>query len=418
MKVSEALELRLVDYGPRDGKLGIDELVAATSLLVFKKGSIRDKAGKLKKKKVRAIHRESTRRGHASLTTTPVFFFEVGGSRLVDLYFSSFPFGSYLIFSSRRIEIGEEDLVLSDELPENAIKHVLPSLRLYHEMWGKSKDQARKVLPIGFRSHGFFKYSAEELLHMGGDHVPAEINLIAKKMRNHLKEKSPILHEAAAGRPSLFYHHPNIFHIKKWKEREGLEARSRIKELHQGDWFELSEEVIDLVNVRAVVSGSIAMWNEVKRHRTVLQKAESVYRAADRAFDELNSLGKGERPRWIHIPPLAGEDYLQAVATALEGFEKYAGKVGVEEAVYLVPHSVKLRFSITLNGYHLLHPFGFFGVRMCSTADYEIRAMVYELARQINEKLPGVGELIGPKCKTGVCPEREPCELLKKYLKA
>lgn len=422
MKVEEALQVEPIDSGPESAGLGIDQIVAATGLLVFDKGTLADKGGQLKEKEVRGIHQESTRRGHASLTTTPAFFFELNGSRLIDLYGSTFPFGSYLIASSRRMLIDEGDLVLPGGLPAGAKDSMMPALRVYQRMWEKDKDQARKVLPLGFHSHGFFKYSAEEIIYMLQETdepgVPRELGLMAREMGRHLREKAPLLHEAAMDRPSLFYHHPNIFHTERWRDQEGLDVwhdRHLGHELEEGDnWYEVSERAIDRIHARVVSSGSIAMWNELKRHRTALQRAESVYRAADRAFDELNSLSRGEEPEWVHVPPLAGEDYLPAVMELLEAFQRHYPECG-EEAVYLVPHCVKLKFAATLNGYHLLHPFGLMGVRTCTTSDYEMRAWAVRAAGRVEERVPLLEGRIGPKCKTGTCPERKPCEILKRY---
>lgn len=421
MRAGDALQVRLIDWGPEGGDLGVDQIVAATGLLVFDKGNLADKGGELKEKEVRGIHKESTRRGHASLTTTPAFFFEVDGSRLIDLYGSTFPFGSYLIASSRRMRIDKSDLIIPKALPAGARESMLPALRLYQDMWEKDKDQARKVLPVGFHSHGFFKYSAEEIIYMlkekGEPGMPRELGLMAGAMGKHLQDKAPMLYEAASDRPPLFYHHPNIFHEKKWTDKEGVSVwhDGHLEEALKADsWYEAYDRAIDRISARVVGSGSLAMWNELKRHRTALQRAESVYRAADRAFDELNSLGRGEKPEWVHVPPLAGEDYLPAVMELLETFQKHYPECG-EEAVYLVPHCVKLKFAVTLNGYHLLHPFGLMGVRMCTTSDYEIRAWATRTAGQIEKEVSLLEGCMGPKCKTGECPERKPCGMLERY---
>jgi hypothetical protein len=294
-------------------------------------------------------------------------------------------------------------------------------------MWQEDKkDIARKILPVGFYSRGFVKFSAEDLIYSlketRGKSFPRELSIVSGKMCEGFKKAAPKLFDAAVNRESdLSYHHPNIFHNDKFYDFKKLNVFKSscfdevLADFKNSDYYTLSGKMIDNVVVQAPLSGSIAVWNEVKRHRTILQKAESVYTAVNRAHGELNSLKKGETPEWIHIPPGCGNEYVDAVYESLCEYQNLKDRFGEAAAIYVVPHCVKLKFNLTMNGYHLLHPFGFFGVRECSTADYEIRDIARKLHSEIEEKIPELKGKIGPKCKTAVCPERQSCGFVERY---
>jgi len=439
---SETLKVISLGAGPKYKTLNIDDIVALSGLQTFRGGTLDDYIanGEVDKERIKTIHRESTRRGHASMTTTPSLFFEVEGSRMIDLYGSAFPFGSFIMFSSRRVKVTDDLLVRPDALNENSWRSYKGLLKEYESMWeGSSRDKARKVLPLGFYSHGLMKFSAEDIVHMKKETmetaVPKELSLMADKMGGIFKENAPLLYEAAMERKaSLSYGNPNIFHenklprfssdknvnIKIWKDAHLQQIVNEFKSNSPpgfDDWKKLSMNIMDMVYANAVLSGSIAVWNEVKRHRTIVQKAESVYDAVDRAFDEVNSLSKNETPRWIHIPPGKSESYVEAVHNSLAEYHRLADKIEKRDAIYVVPHCVKIKFSLAMNGFHLVDPFGFLGIRSCTTSDYEVQELARKIKTEVIKQVPALEGLIGPKCKTGVCPERRPCGIVKMYSK-
>ncbi len=435
-EVSEVVKITPMSSGPEYKKIiKIDNVIAAGGLLTFKNENLDYFIDNpMDEKRVKVIHSESTKRGHASLTTTPQFFFECEGSRVLDLYGSTFPFGSFIMFSSRRIEVTPDRLIRPKNLPESSWESYKPLLKIYKEMWDDGvKDKARKILPLGFYSRGIMKFCAEDILDILNDAEneasPYEIGLIANEMANYFEKKAPLLFNAAKERNiSLSYGHPNIFNNKKfrpiknmdyWKGQNFDEIVDEFTSDTKIDWKNFAFELKDSLFVQKTLKGSIAVWNEVKRHRTILQTAESVYSATDRAYDELNSLKTGEKPEGIHITSGAGQEYIDAVHGALQEYENLKDRgVKPRDAIYVVPHCVNLNFNVTLNGFHLVDPFGFFGVRECSTADYEVRELATKLRQEVEEKIPELSDgLMGPKCKTGVCPERNSCGIVEKYKK-
>jgi thymidylate synthase (FAD) len=86
------------------------------------------------------------------------------------------------------------------------------------------------------------------------------------------------------------------------------------------------------------------------------------------------------------------------------------------DAIYLIPQAMKIYAVRSYNGFNLLWPQGFIATRTCSTSQWEVRKIAYEVWRQVGEKAPWLGELMGEKCRhLGYCPERKWCPIILKY---
>jgi len=120
------LVLTLLSFGPiyREGEfsLGPDEVLALEGVGTFHGVGVRERLSQLrsKGKDVKSlagrVHWESTRRGHASLTTSAVLFWEiVNCSRLSSMLLVAPPFGSYLQESQRRAQLSRERILTPAE---------------------------------------------------------------------------------------------------------------------------------------------------------------------------------------------------------------------------------------------------------------------------------------------------------------
>jgi thymidylate synthase ThyX len=115
-------------------------------------------------------------------------------------------------------------------------------------------------------------------------------------------------------------------------------------------------------------------------------------------------------------------EIVNAYKEALAFYKKMVdGGVEKRDAIYVIPHAINLGIVMLLDGYHIFDPFGFVGIRTCSTTDHEVTAIANAIANKVAKEaareVPGVENLIGPKCKLGYCPEREFCGLVKKFVK-
>lgn len=78
------------------------------------------------------------------------------------------------------------------------------------------------------------------------------------------------------------------------------------------------------------------------------------------------------------------------------------GEGGNEDARFVLPGACETRLMMTMNVRELRH---FFALRMCSRAQWEIRAMATEMHRLCMEVAPALFADAGPGCLRGSCPE-------------
>ena len=81
-----------------------------------------------------------------------------------------------------------------------------------------------------------------------------------------------------------------------------------------------------------------------------------------------------------------------------------AGEGGNEDARFVLPGACETRMMVTMNVRELRH---FFSLRMCSRAQWEIRALATEMHRLCMEIAPALFADAGPGCLRGACPEGE-----------
>ena len=80
------------------------------------------------------------------------------------------------------------------------------------------------------------------------------------------------------------------------------------------------------------------------------------------------------------------------------------GEGGNEDARFVLPGACETRMMLTMNVRELRH---FFSLRMCSRAQWEIRALATEMHRLCMEIAPALFADAGPGCLRGACPEGE-----------
>lgn len=79
-----------------------------------------------------------------------------------------------------------------------------------------------------------------------------------------------------------------------------------------------------------------------------------------------------------------------------------AGEGSNEDARFVLPGACETRLMMTMNVRELRH---FFSLRMCSRAQWEIRALATEMHRLCMEIAPALFADAGPGCLRGACPE-------------
>ncbi|MBM3292142.1 FAD-dependent thymidylate synthase [Candidatus Bathyarchaeota archaeon] len=125
----------------------------------------------------------------------------------------------------------------------------------------------------------------------------------------------------------------------------------------------------------------------------------------------------------VVIPPKITEKAEREFRSSIEDTRNAYDKLitaGVEreDARFILPNATETSLLMTMDGKSLEH---FFGLRLCSRAQWEIRSMAEEMLTQVKAVEPELYKGVGPYCiQLGRCPEgRFSCgkivEMRKRY---
>jgi thymidylate synthase ThyX len=453
-------EVRLYSYGPTtsiDGDnimIGPDEFIAAEGLGTYGGLDVKSKISELIKsgKDIRKItsrmHRESTRRGHASITTSLHLQLEViHCSRVLSLILVAPPFGSYLQESQRRIRVDERHIIEPEGLGEELIhyRRVFKKLLKTYEALlenGIPLEDARYILPIGTSTSLFISSSFENYVGLlqlcsssNDEFLPWEARHFMEKYGEIVSSIAPTLYAARMSFsnrlttypcPIIFKpHDPLMSAIVEGAGRPAeaviikavncLGDTSHLHNLLREQCKEWIDTVNPLVTVTALEPMSLAALHQAIRHRTVPTAVESIYTAAERAYT--NPSENIVTPPSIKKDSKLSEIFGEAVADSLNIYHDLCG-MGVKPstACYILPQSLRIYAVRLYNGYNLIYPQGFIGTRTCSYTQWEERGIAYRIWRELEKIMPEIAGLMGEKCRyLGYCPERDWCPIITKY---
>ncbi|MCX8193879.1 MAG: hypothetical protein N3G19_00740 [Candidatus Pacearchaeota archaeon] len=198
----------------------------------------------------------------------------------------------------------------------------------------------------------------------------------------------------------------------------------------------------DSVYLQTISSLSWRVWGEQKRHATLKQCVESIYMAAEKAYEIIEPLKEKienckestylrdlylrylieKVEQAIVIPrPLKQEgkeklllDYIDASAKQII-FMKYLIQKGIEprDAIYILPRCVRVRTLETYDLYNLT--LGELSLRLCTTCEPERLETTEIKENLIKETVPELKNLIGPKCNLGYCSETNYCQKIIQF---
>ncbi len=453
LRYTDQLEVELLDLGPTvnvEGvELGPDEVIALEGVGTFSTVNLvrnlreLQAKGKDLRKFSKKVHLESTRRGHASLTTSAIPFVEVRWcSRLLSMLVMGARFGSFLQESQRRSEVTLEKMLIPAELRgtnlEAKVKEELTRIHGYYRSLlerGIELEDARYVLPLSTATSFFSASSLESLLYAVLK-VRDGIGLVTEELRSYSDRLVSILSDVmpALTGSRLFFkgpwtHYPvpdplresdglfdSLFGNRLPEDAEllALHAVEGSSNLFSNDGLKASERLYPIVQAVVLEAPSLVAYHQSIRHRSVPTAVESLVEAAERALKEPE--------RSIVVPPkLRGSEGLASeftdhIVRMLELYVTVKDEAGVEGALYLIPQSVRIRTLRLYDLFNLLSPMGFVATRTCSAAQWEERAIAYKVWREVERRMPELGRTMGEKCKhLGYCPEREWCPIILKY---
>lgn len=346
------------------GELSPQQLVALSGLLTYSGKSIGDildelrASGKDIDKKIIAILRKSSLKGHASMATTPAFAFSYEASKFIDSAFTGLIFASAIMASGRRTDTSAEDIVCPEAIARN------PKARKIYEKAsrenieflnhllenGIAKDEASKILQYGIYGTGIIQISVESLAILKREYeaqaewMPEDAGFLIAAIEEKLKEHGiDLLYATRLAAPRNNYPYPNIFKdpgqcnlAREAQEANksgedfkiisadfiasaGLEKRlknlkKQIKEavadrkILKREWRRFLEERQAIArdygtsaNIKMLSLSAWRVWGDKKRHRTVPMVVDSVYYRARLAMQILAAMeNKIEEGRLTH----------------------------------------------------------------------------------------------------------------------
>ncbi|MEM0374713.1 MAG: FAD-dependent thymidylate synthase [Nitrososphaerota archaeon] len=452
-RYTDQLEVDVLDLGPKvsfSGRsLGPDEVIAlegvGTFSMVHLSRNLNDLIGRGKDvtKFSRKVHFESTRRGHASLTTSAIPFLEVRWcSRLLSMVVMGARFGSFLQESQRRSEVTADRMLVPAEVRGTALEGrvrdaLLANHAYYRELLGRGIDleDARYVLPLATATSFFSASSLESVLYavLKVRHriglVTSELEVYSGRLISLLSDLMPSLtgSRLAFSGPWTYYPVPDplresdgvfsaLFGDRVPEDAELVDIMTvgGVNRVLSQDGLRTAERVYPAVQAVVLEAPSLVAYHQSIRHRSVPTAVESLVEAADRALKEPE--------RSVVVPPrlrsseALTSEFVARVLSMLELYRSVREELGPAAALYLVPQAVRIRTLRVYDLFNLLSPMGFVATRTCSAAQWEERAIAYRIWREVERSVPELGRLMGEKCRhLGYCPEKEWCPIILKY---
>jgi len=463
MFTSRDVEVTLLSYVPktklkiddRDFQVKPDLLIALEGIGTFRGVTLEERlqdflrVGKDLEKMAFKMHQESTRRGHASLTTSLTLQLEVNiCSRVASMLLVSPPFASYLQESQRRKRLQPNDFIIPEKIAsdqalrrefEKAVKSSYETYSWIIEK-GVELEDARYVLPLASKTSLFITSNLESLIGFIlksrenlTEYYPEELVLIGRLIEEKISSIAPMLLKARIDFKTPL---PTYPYANPYKPRDPL-MESIIADANYPDKpmllglsvhpraVKYAESLLSDPSMAASLNLfihalfleplSLAAYHQSIRHRTVPTAVESIYSAAERAL-------KNPRRNLITPPKIKSLEsimrrFYDTIHIMLESYQKFLDEnVRPSDAVYLLPQALKVYVARMYNAFNLIWPQGYVATRTCSRAQWEEREVAYEIWRRIREKHPDLGELMGEKCKIlGYCPERKWCPIILKY---
>lgn len=391
-------------------------------------------------KKKTAVIKNSFGMGHGSVADQNYFIFSIENLTRAATFQLCLPhYLAHLQQSLRRAKADRAFFVpqaLRDKRFFKSVKETLSAaFGLYEKMaaGGVPGEDARFVLPLYTKTTIQTGGDARELTHLKAmnkqGEVPAAVSAVVDAMLKKAAGVAPNLfadmgrnYETLAWYPSSQLYSAQNLTLNQVIEQYKAPERTTFVSFKPSD--EALERAVrkrdeaELANLKHVHSGgsmeaflvpmSLACFHQATRQRTWDHSVESVYDAAARG-------------RFV-TPPLVAKSEFAAEYAALNKrmlkLYKQLAADGVprSEAVGVLPHGLQMYDLVHVNGWNAIHSIG---KRTCREAQWEIRAIAYEMAAHIKKQNPALGRFCEPQCVIyGYCPERKPCGYFDAYKKA
>ena len=150
----------------------------------------------------------------------------------------------------------------------------------------------------------------------------------------------------------------------------------------------------------AIEGVSRALTHQLVRHRIASHSQQSQRYVKEGGFNFI-------------VPPKIKADaetykkFLKAIEDARLAYDEMLKIAPAEDARFLLPNACETRIVVTMNTRSL---YNFFEHRLCTRAQWEIRALAKKMLSLCQQAAPALFEGVDARCaKLGYCPEKETC---------
>ena len=164
------------------------------------------------------------------------------------------------------------------------------------------------------------------------------------------------------------------------------------------------ESVLEHVSFTFLIEGvSRVLLAQLTRHRIASFSVQS-----QRYVSYKDGFGYVVPPAIAALGEDAAAEYRGQMAQMQQWYENWQERLGAageksnEDARFVLPNACETRMVITMNARELMH---FFSLRCCNRAQWEIRALAWEMLRLAEKAAPTLFKNSGPGCIRGKCPE-------------
>lgn len=155
---------------------------------------------------------------------------------------------------------------------------------------------------------------------------------------------------------------------------------------------------------------SRVLTHQLVRHRLASYSQRSQRYVPHETFDYIVPPSLRGRTVETDGGSMDAEEYFRDfMAASAETYRKLrdalggSGETANQDARYVLPNAVESKIMVSMNARELFH---FFGERLCSRAQWEIRTAAERMLALAREVTPVIFRGIGPKCvQLGRCPE-------------
>ncbi|MBQ2952074.1 MAG: FAD-dependent thymidylate synthase [Clostridia bacterium] len=186
--------------------------------------------------------------------------------------------------------------------------------------------------------------------------------------------------------------------LERVSARDQTEFVSRIMSMGHDSVLEHASFTFGIEGVSRVLLAQIT------RHRLASFSVQS-----QRYVSYADGFGYIVPPKIAALGEDAQAEFEQQMATMHTWYTQWqerlgTGEGGNEDARFVLPGACETRMMVTMNVRELRH---FFSLRMCTRAQWEIRALATQMHRLCMEVAPALFADAGPACLRGACSEGE-----------